>query len=367
MIIKRSIYLIITFLCQTMYGEESFSIFVPDKPNMQLMNLTVHASSDGISISETTHVALPFNPSGIANHPNESLVIVTGSNKEGAQAASVKIADGGALQLVSSSNLSHPTGYTSVDRTGRYFMAANYGTGQISTYNMNQDGAVGSLADSLRTPKREAHCILTTPDNRFVYIPSVKLNNALYQYAFDETTGRLTPLEPFNAKPPAMFGPRHVAYHPNLPLLYFSNEQQLGVSLYKIGEDGLLTDRQHVPTIPRRSPFEQGKRDLHASDIALTPDGNFLFVALRDFNGDEDSIFSFIVESEGKLSPAGRTKTGDIPWKIDTSPSGNYLITRQMGDQTLSFFKVETDGSLKHAKTIELPAQTNDFSVVGLD
>ncbi|MDG2166980.1 MAG: hypothetical protein P8L44_03535, partial [Opitutales bacterium] len=117
MIIKRSVYLIITFLCQTMYSEESFSIFVPDKTNKQLVNLTVHASSDGISISETTQLDLPFNPSGIANHPNESLVIVTGSNKEGAQAASVKIANGGALKLVSSSNLSHPTGYTSVDRS----------------------------------------------------------------------------------------------------------------------------------------------------------------------------------------------------------------------------------------------------------
>ncbi len=367
MINKRSVYLLIMFLCHTMYGEESFSIYVPNKPNKQLMNLTVHATADRISISETTQLDLPFNPSGIANHPNGSLVIVTGSNKEGAQAASVKIADGGALQLVGSTNLSHPTGYTSVDRTGRYFMVVNYGTGQISTYNIDRDGAVGTIADSLRSPRREAHCILTTPDNRFVYIPCVKLNNALYQYAFDETTGRLTPLEPFNANPPAMFGPRHVAYHPTFPLLYFSNEQQLGVSLYKIGVDGQLTDRQHVPTIPRRSPFEQGKRDLHASDIVLTPDGKFLFVALRDFNGDEDSIFSFTVDPEGKLSPADRVMTGDIPWKIDVSPSGNYLITRQMGDQTLSFFKVDSGGSLKHSKTVDLPAETNDFSVVGLN
>ena len=271
------------------------------------------------------------------------------------------------MNLIATSPLTYPTGYTSVDRSGRFFLTVHYGTGQLATYHLDSNGAVGDLADALRTPKREAHCILPTHDNRFVYIPCVKLNNALYQYAFDESTGRLTPLEPFNANPPAMYGPRHVAYHPTLPLLYFSNEQQLGVSVYEIGNDGQLTDQQHIPTIPRRSPFEQGKRDLHASDIALTSDGKYLFVALRDFNGDEDSIFSFRVGSDGKLSPADRAKTGDIPWKVDVSPSGDYLITRQMGDQTLSFFRIEPEGSLKHVKTLDLPAGTNDFSVLSLN
>ena len=271
------------------------------------------------------------------------------------------------MELVATTPLLYPTGYTSVDRSGRFFMTVHYGTGQVATYHLDSKGAVGELADSLRTPKREAHCILTTPDNRFTYIPCVKLNNALYQYAFDESTGRLTPLEPYNAKPPAMYGPRHVAYHPSLPVLYFSNEQQLGASVYSIGKDGALADLQHVPTIPRRSPFEQGTRDPPASDIAITPDGTFLFIALRDFNGDEDSVFTFRIETDGKLSNIHRAKTGDIPWKIDVSPSGNYLITRQMGDQSLSIFKVQSDGSLAHAVTQDLPAQTNDFVVVDLD
>ncbi len=357
-------YLLALSIQSIAFSDESFSIFVPDKPNQQLLGLAVQVTSEGVSIIQENSLALPFSPSGITTHPSDKRLIITGGSKGENHAASVEIFENGELRLIGTSKLAHATGYTSVDRTGRYFMAVNYGTGQIASYNINKDGAVGTIADSLRSPRREAHCILTTPDNRFVYIPCVKNNNALYQYAFDETTGRLTPLEPFNAKPPAMFGPRHVAYHPTLPLLYFSNEQQLGVSMYEIGKDGQLTDRQHVPTIPRRSPFEQGKRDLHASDIALTPDGNFLFVALRDFNGDEDSLFSFRLDSEGKLSPISRTKTGDIPWKIDVSPSGNYLITRQMGDQTLSFFKIDSDGKLKHAETIDLPTQTNDFSVV---
>ena len=365
--LRQTVFILIALFVQHFaFADETFLVLVPDRPKQELLSLTVNGSTEGVSIKQKKSLSLPFSPSGITTHPSGKQVVVTGGGNGVNKAASISISGNGELNLVATSNLNYPTGYTSVDRSGRFFMTVHYGTGQIATYPISKNGAVDSIADSLRTLKREAHCILTTPDNRFVYIPCVKLNNALYQYAFDEKTGKLTPLEPFNANPPAMFGPRHAAYHPSLPLLYFSNEQQLGVSLYEIGEDGQLTDRQHVSTTPRRTPFEQGKRDLHASDIALTPDGKFLFVALRDFNGDEDSVFSFIVDAEGKLSPAGRTKTGDVPWKIDTSPSGNYLITRQMGDQTLSFFRILSNGSLEHAKTIDLPAQTNDISVVGL-
>ena len=43
-----------------------------------------------------------------------------------------------------------------------------------------------------------------------------------------------------DAGPPADSGPRHLVYHPRLPLLYFSEEQSLGVSIYRRGEDGRL-------------------------------------------------------------------------------------------------------------------------------
>jgi len=82
--------------------------------------------------------------------------------------------------------------------------------------------------------KSEAHCILTTPDNKFVYVPYVKGNNAIYQYRFDAESGQMTALEPKNANPPEGTGPRHMSYHPTKPVVYFSNEQHLGVSAYDI-------------------------------------------------------------------------------------------------------------------------------------
>jgi len=163
------------------------------------------------------------------------------------------------------------------------------------------------------------------PDNRFVNIPGVKNNNALYQPAFDETTGRLNSLEPVDAQPPVMFGPRQVVYHPSMPIAYLSNEQQLGVSVYQIGDDGQLIGLPHAMTRPRRSPFEAGKRDPHASSLVVSPDGKWLFVAVRDFGEDEYSGFTFRIGAEGKLSLEARTRGGDIPVTLAMSPVGGRV------------------------------------------
>jgi len=350
-----------------LFAEDSFFIIAPDPKNQQVLSIAVNEDGDEVKVSQADALKLPFNAGGSTVHPNGRYIVITGTGNGTPQAATVELTSEGKLKRLASSKLSGALGYSSVDRSGRYLLFAHYGTGSVSVYELSPIGVATGLSSSFKTPRREAHSILTTPDNRFAYVPCVKNNNALFQYAFDETSGQLTPLDPFDAEPPAMFGPRHIAYHPTLPIAYFSNEQQLGVSVYNIGDDGQLTDIQHATTMPRRSPFEQGKRDLHASDLVVTPEGKLLFVAVRDFNGDEDSVFTFRVESDGKLSHLARTLVGDIPWKIDISPSGNHLIVRESGTKRFSIWKVHSDGTLTNAATLDLPNGTNDFSVVGLE
>lgn len=354
-------------LCATgdAFADDSFYVFAPDQKNQQLLHLSVSTNVDGVSIRQDEPLSLSFGPSSIAVHPDGNHLIVTASGNEKPPVATIEILKDSQLRVIESSALSHPSGYTSVDRSGRYFMTSHYGSGAIAVYHINANGSVGDQASSLKTPNTEAHCVLTTFDNRFVYIPCVKNNNAIYQFAFDQVTGRLSPMQPFNASPPAMFGPRHVAYHPTLPIAYFSNEQQLGVSVYQIGSNGQLTDKQHATTMPRRSPFVQGKRDLHASDLAVSPDGKRLFVAIRDFVGDEDSVFTFRVEDDGRLSQIARTKVGDIPWKLDQSPDGKLLLVSESADRRLSIYRIEPGGQLSPAAQLDLNTAARDMVVVG--
>lgn len=347
-----------------LFGNDAFQLFVPDSQNQQLQSYSIRTSSTGLAVEADEPLTLPFSASRIAVNPKNDSLIVSGMSNGKTQAATVATSESGGMDLIGSNTLTHPVGYTSIDRTGGYFMSSHYQSGWVAVYQIQNDGIVGKATTTFKTPNQEAHCIRTSPDNRFAYVPCVKNNNALFQFSFDEDTGKLEPIEPFNAKPPAMFGPRHVAYHPSLPIVYFSNEQQLGVSVYEIGNAGQLSDRQHATTLPRRSPFEQGKRDLHASDLVLSPNGERLFVAVRDFAGEEDSVFTFRILSDGKLSLENRTKVGDIPWKLDICPDGNYLIVCESGLSRIAFFKIHSDGSLDRVPNTDIPSGARDMAVL---
>lgn len=348
-------------------GGEAFRVFAPDSKNKQLMSVSVDIADDGIDLAMDVPLELGFSPNTVTLHPNGKNLIVGGTESQQAVAATVEIMRDGGLRKTAETDVGQPGGYISVDRTGQYFLSTHYRSGAVASHALDEDAAVGAVITSTQTPNLEAHCIITTPDNRFVYIPCVKNNNALFQYAFDAKTGRLSALEPFDAKPPAMFGPRHVIYHPTLPIAYFSNEQQLGVSVYGIGDDGQLSALQHATTIPRRTPFEKGKRDLSASSIVISPNGERLYVGLRDFNTDEDSVFTFRVEADGKLSLLSRTRVGDVPVKLAVSPRGKYLLVSESGDTRLAVYKVQSDGGLKLTAAIELPSGPRDMVVLAVD
>lgn len=365
--VLRMIPCIIMVLGGTVFGDDAFYVFAPDQKNEQVLSLEVHATGHDVTVRMGDPLRLSFGPTSITGHRDGKVLIVssaTPGDQEKAAAVNLEVLEAGKLRVVETSPLIHPTGYTSIDRSGRYFLSTNYRSGSIDVYRIDQSGAVGVQVCSRKTPQAYAHSILTTRDNRFAYVPCVKENNALYQFTFDEQNGQLIPLDPFDASPPAMFGPRHVAYHPTLPIVYFSNEQQLGVSVYKIGADGQLAATQHAVSMPRRSPYVSGKRGLHGSDLVMTPDGQRLFLAVRDFVADEDSVFAFQVESDGRLRLIGRTKVGDVPWKLALSPNGRFLLVSESFDRRLSILAIHSDGSLSPAAHVEWDAEVRDMVVV---
>ena len=346
-------------------GGDPFDVYAADGSGEQLLHITVRPNGNRVHVIQAGVLAMPGKPHGIARHPTQSFCIVTlpGQGTESPRAVTIGNDDDGKLSIIGVSELQDSTGYTSFDRTGGFFLTSSYHDGHFDVYQVKPDGVVGNRVSHQQVAEKYAHSVLTTPDNRFLYVPCVKEFNAIYQYSFDEQTGDVQPLEPFDAKPPHMFGPRHIAYHPHLPFVYFSNEQQLGVSAYRIEENGQLADLQHATTIPRRGPYTAGVRGMHASDVAVTPDGKFLFLALRDFVGDEDSVFMFRVAEDGRLSLVSRKRVGDIPWCLRVSPSGSHLLVSESRDKTLAVLPIQHDGSLGDAVRMDWGAEVRNMVV----
>ena len=337
-----------------------FFVVVPDPGRLEVRLYRVGAGDEEISLA--SRLSLSWTPSGVTADP-QGRVIVTGRSTAGARAATLQITAAG-MVLQHESDLPAGTGYTSVDRTGRFLMAAHYKDGRADVYRLQTDGSIGPRTASIVLPSQAAHSILTTADNRFAYVPCVKEHNALYQLKFDATRGQLTPLEPVDARPPALFGPRHPAFHPRLPIVYFSNEQQLGVSVYRVAEDGQLQALQHAATRPRREPYTPGTRGLHASDLVVTADGQRLFVAVRDFVAADDAIYAFRIADDGRLRLAAQQSVGDIPWKVDLSPEGTRLLVSESADRTLAVYRLRPDNGLQLVERVDIKVAARDFLVL---
>ena len=187
-----SVCILILMSCSQLIGDDSFHVYATDPKGKQLLNVLVTTTPEGTQARLNTPLRLTFGPTSVTSHPDGNRLIASSasSNPNGvSRVVDVQILDDGKLRLGQTMPLNQPTGYTSIDRSGRFFLFANYRSGSVGVCRINKDGQVSEVVCSLKTPRPEAHSILTTPDNRFAYVPCVKNNNALYQYAFDEQTG----------------------------------------------------------------------------------------------------------------------------------------------------------------------------------
>lgn len=339
---------------------ESFRMYAPSPTTKQLWIVQAKVSATGVELNLENKVELGFEGSSIAAHPERPLLYVGGGGKpaEKIPAVALSLDEKGSSTKLHPFELKHGTAYLSTDRTGRFLLSADYGSGAVDVYGLDAAGIPLKWVAGRDEGRKEAHCVLPSPDNRYVYIPYVKGNNALLQYAFDPETGALTPLAPANAEPPAGTGPRHMAYHPTLPVAYFSNEQHLGVSVYDRQAGGRLKFRNVCDAVPDSEPKEK----ISSSDIVITPDGRFIFAGIRGHTSDFDSISRFRVLPNGDLTLLGRTPADRTPWGFALSPDGAHLAVTAFNGGTITVYRVGADGDL--TKAASLPCDKNISDIV---
>ena len=120
-------------------------------------------------------------------------------------------------------------------------------------------------------------------------------------------------------------------------------------------DSGRILDNRHSSTtIPRREPcIEQQTISAlppgfagtsFASEIAVSPDGKFLYSA----NRLHDTIAICAIGTDGRLNLIGETPTlGDYPRHFRIDPSGNFLyVCNQKSDSITSFRRNHETGLL---------------------
>ncbi len=303
-------------------------------------------------------VAVGSSPTALCVDPQQRFLYV--ALRGSRQAAGFRIDKAsGRLAPLGTARLEAEPIYISTDRTGRFLFTSYYRAGMAAVHPIRRDGSVGTPAVmSVKTAER-AHSIQTDPSNRFAFVPHTAGPNLIYQFRFDETTGRMSSNPAGKVTPPEGAGPRHFCFNESMDVAYFVNEQGSTVSAYSFDpEEGTLTEFQTVTTLP--SGFEG---ENTCADIRITPAGEYVYAS----NRGHDSIAAFSVDgSTGALEAISHTPTEATPRAFTLDPDGAYLIAAGQGSGKLATYRI--DDETGHLEALEVyEVGSNPMSVLALD
>jgi 6-phosphogluconolactonase len=308
------------------------------------------------------------NPSFLAIHPNgRTLYAVNevdawGGRPTGTVRAFAIDAESGGLTLANEA----PTEgmapcYVSTDRTGRVILVANYSSGTVTVLPLADSGELvyashvvqhmGTGPVKARQEKAHAHCVIPHPSNRFALAADLGVDRILV-YRMDAEKGTLDHVEKSDAVMPPGTGPRHLAFHPTLPIVFVAGELNSTVTMLKCDPTtGALSAVQTISTLPAGSSGENYPADIH-----VAPSGRTLYVSNRGHNSI--AVFS-IAAGTGRLAFQQAMSTGgDWPRNFSLDPSGQWLLVANQRSGSVVVFKRDaTNGRLTTtSQRIDLPS-----------
>ncbi|MRM13277.1 beta-propeller fold lactonase family protein [Enterobacter cloacae subsp. dissolvens] len=185
--------------------------------------------------------------------------------------------------------------YLSLTPNGRHLLVANYVSGSIAVLPIKADGSLGDATDKRQdqgepgVAKPEAavegsfaisdhngphaHMIAADPSGKYVFSTDLGLDR-IYQYRFDDRTGKLTPNDPpFISASSKGAGPRHFVFTPKGDALWLINEEASTLTHYTLDKQGrwLYVMNQRSDNITRFRVGQDGKLSFESD---YTPVGS---------------------------------------------------------------------------------------------
>jgi 6-phosphogluconolactonase len=268
----------------------------------------------------------------------------------------------GALSLVGTGTLAESYPYIALDRSGRFLLGASYGANQVGVNPVGADGRVGDPLQVIPTA-RNAHSIRTDNTNRFVFVPHLGTDQ-VFQFLFDEKSGRLSANTPPVLQLKQGSGPRHLIVSSDNRFVYLLNELTGMVTTLSLDPNAgtlkeldsvsvLPPDTKLVPGVPRGAVGTPGANqaprdtanDIWASDLHLTPNGRLLYAAERT----SSTLGAFRVDTaSGKLTYLGSTSTEKQPRGFNIDPTGRFVVVSGELSDTISSYVIDAEtGVLK--------------------
>src|SRR5260370_5349924 len=292
------------------------------------------------------------NPSFLVLHPNRRFLYAVNeiSNYEGKSAGSVSsfsidVNTGMLTALNKTTTRGTIPAHLVVDQTGKSLVVANYGSGSVAAFPLNEDGSVGAASafaqhtGSSTGPRQRgphAHAVVLSPDNRFVFVPDLGLDQVL-SYRLDHANATLTPADPPFTKVSQGSGPRHFAFHTNGRSAYTLSEMGSLVTVFGYERaGGTLKELQTISTLPK----DFGGTN-NAAELEVHPNGRFLYAP----NRGHDSIAVFAIHLRANtLTLVEHVPTqGKMPRHLAIDPTGAYLLAGNQDTNNIVVFRIDQE------------------------
>jgi 6-phosphogluconolactonase len=310
------------------------------------------------------------NPSFLAIHPNGRVLYAVNEVEKyngkasGAVSAFAIARETGALtrQNEQPSEGAAPC-FVSLDRSGRVVLVANYSGGSVALLPIKPDGSLAPAASVVhhtgtgpnteRQDAPHAHSIIADPSNRFVLSADLGADR-VFVYRLDLDGKSLRHVEGGDAVMRAGAGPRHLAFHTTLPLVFVTNELDSTVATLRFdAESGKLSPLDARSTLPSGWTGTNYPADIH-----VAPSGRALYVSNRGHNSI--AVFS-VAPATGALALEQVVSTGGAwPRNFSLDPSGRWLlVANQQSDSVVVFARDQESGRLTPTRqriTIPSPA-----------
>ena len=293
------------------------------------------------------------NPSFLAIHPNGRVLYAVNETAQGAVSAFAIDTGTGMLTRLNE----QPSGggapcFVSVDRSGRALLVANYAGGSVALLSIQMDYTLAPAASVVqhtgtgpnaeRQEAPHAHCILPDPSNRFALAADLGADR-VFVYRLDLEGRSLRHIEEGDAVMRPGAGPRHIAFHPTLPLVFVANELDSTVATLRFDPE-----RRTLSPVDTRSTLPAGWTGTnYPADIHVAPNGRRLYVSNRGHNSI--AVFS-VAESTGSGALALEqvvSTEGDWPRNFSLDPSGRWLlVANQRSDSVVVYGRDQDNGRL---------------------
>jgi 6-phosphogluconolactonase len=252
----------------------------------------------------------------------------------------------GQLRLLNiQSSQGKSTCYITIDKTGKWVFVANYSSGSLTALPVNSDGSLAPAAQLIqhtgtginkeRQEMPHVHSTILSPDEKFLYVADLGTDKE-YTYRFDPN--QPVPLtdapDSFVSVTPGS-GPRHIVFHPRLPLVYLISEMSGTIDAFHYNpHSGKLTPFQRVRSTRKDFTGDPGSADIH-----ISPNGKFLYASNR---GISNTLAVYAIGKDGRLTNKQFISVnGKHPRNFAIDSSGHYLLVANRDTDNIVVFSID--------------------------